>query len=427
MKSRSDPLRPRSYLHFDERPSRTLLKELVGDPAQVARWQFLPLIRASVHSKKIRSKNKITGSFDVKTKERPICYASHKDAALYATYGNALVALYEKTLNAEGLSDCVTAFRPSTGKCNIHYAHEAFQWIEKNRPCVALAYDISKFFDTLDHAILKRKLCEVLGAKTLPADYFSIFRSLTRHAVVERDAAYEVFGISKNNDRAGGRKKICTAEQFREKIVGGGLLKVNPDVFGIPQGTPASAIMSNIYMLDFDRAVATRVGAAGGVYRRYCDDILCIVSPDAAKQVDEFVIGEIQKVKLSIQVEKVGRFKFDATNGVICPPLQYLGLTFDGEKILLRPGGIGRFYSRMRNGVRAAAASRDRAAREAGVPKKDVGIRKAKLLSKFTYAGKRNFVTYAHRAAKLTGDDGIRRQISRHIPALNAALKNEDG
>ena len=80
---RKDPLRHRRYLHFDERPPRDHLVSRVGDPARVAQWQFLPLLRKMERSKRVRDKDPLTGLFSVKEKIRPICYASHQDAALY--------------------------------------------------------------------------------------------------------------------------------------------------------------------------------------------------------------------------------------------------------------------------------------------------------------------------------------------------------
>ena len=42
--------------------------------------------------------------------------------------------------------------------------------------------------------------------------------------------------------------------------------------YGIPQGSPMSAILSNIYMLDFDKYCCELANNFGGIYRRYCDD-----------------------------------------------------------------------------------------------------------------------------------------------------------
>ncbi len=205
-----------------------------------------------------------------------------------------------------------------------------------------------------------------------------------------------------------------------------GLLIKHKGTAGIPQGTPISALLSNIYLLGFDRTINAQVTAWGGLYRRYCDDILCVVPEEHQEDAAKLIEDEIGKVKLAIQPDKQGVYHFDESK-LLSPPLQYLGLTFDGSATRLRVGGIAKHYSRMRGGVRSAAASRDRVAAEVGKLPKDVPIKEGKLLGRYTYAGKRNFVTYALRAAKIADSKAIKRQISRHVPALRAAIESKDG
>jgi RNA-directed DNA polymerase len=416
--ARNDPLRRRRYLHLDERPPRKYLESLVTNPAEVADWQFLPLIRHERVWKRIKRKG---GKREIKEKSRPICYAGHHDAALYAYYASRLTDSYEKLLATYGLSDCVTAFRTACGKCNIHYASEAFQWISSHRPCVALAYDVSKFFDSLNHGILKQKWCEVLGTQSLPSDAFAIYRSLTRFAVVERDLLYKEFAVSRHKPHANGRKRICASQAFRRKIVDQGKLVLNKKPFGIPQGTPISAVLSNIYMLGFDRTVAARVAEWGGLYRRYCDDILCVVPPQYSEEAKRLIEVEIDKVKLDVQPEKLDDRAFPE-GAAAERPLQYLGLTFDGDRVLLRSHGFGKYYARMRSAVRGSDASRRRIARESGKDHKTMPIRRRKLYDRHSYVGKRNFVAYAQRAAAVTKDPAIKRQVSRHWMMLKQMI-----
>jgi len=72
--------------------------------------------------------------------------------------------------------------------------------------------------------------------------------------------------------------------------------------------------------------------------------------------------------------------------------------------------------------VRSASASRRRTARERGVSVEDVQLKRRKLNDRHSYVGKRNFVSYAHRAARVTGMGGIKRQISRHWIALEEVI-----
>lgn len=50
---------------------------------------------------------------------------------------------------------------------------------------------------------------------------------------------------------------------------------------GIPQGIGISTLLSNIYMLPFDREISAFVNQHGGLYRRYCDDIMIIIPHDS--------------------------------------------------------------------------------------------------------------------------------------------------
>lgn len=421
--SSNDPLRHRRYLHFDERPPRSLLEQEVSSAEGVARWQFLPLLR--VEKKTIRvSKNRKGKHFLRKEKTRAICYASHRDAALYATHAQRLAERYERILIAEDLAGCVIAFRPSCGKCNVHYAYEAFEWVRDHRPCIALAYDVKSFFDNLDHGILKAKWREVLGGY-LPNDSFAVYRSVTRFSLIDRDVAYSEFKISKHNPWANGRRRICTAQQLREQLVDARKLHVNNDRKGIPQGTPISAVLSNIYMLDFDRTVAAAIREWGGLYRRYCDDILCVVPPEFVDQAKDLIERQIAQVRLDVQPDKLDERIFDARK-TLRKPLQYLGLTFDGDRLLLRSSGIARYYGRMRRAARRAQASRRRAAEELGVPVVGVPVRRRKLNKGYSYLGRRNYISYAHRAARITGHDEMKRQVSRHWTALENAVFRPD-
>lgn len=53
---------------------------------------------------------------------------------------------------------------------------------------MVLCFDITGFFDNLDHAILKRRLKELLGVTELPPDWYAVFRHVTRFSRVERRA-----------------------------------------------------------------------------------------------------------------------------------------------------------------------------------------------------------------------------------------------
>jgi hypothetical protein len=89
--------------------------------------------------------------------------------------------------------------------------------------------------------------------------------------------------------------------------------------------------------------------------------------------------------------------------------LQYLGFTFDGQNILIRPSSLKRFYSKMKASIRIAV----RADANAGYPPTE--IRRRTLVGRYTHWGDRkNFIQYAYRAAKEMDSPQIRKQVRRH-------------
>ncbi|RYG95107.1 MAG: hypothetical protein EON58_14870, partial [Alphaproteobacteria bacterium] len=338
----SPPFRfkPRTYIHFDLPVSQESAERLACDPAKVARHSFYPFVGYTNVIKKITRDEQ--GQVVKKDKPREIKIAAHRDAAIYARYADLLSPAYEAELACRGLAKVVTAFRQlSTGGTNIDFAGEVFLYIDHHRPCIALAFDLEKFFDTLDHGLLKQRWINLLGVGRLPDDHFSVFQSLTRFCWVNRDETFTKLGISSNNPKANNRRRICHPRDFRQQIRQSGLLRPNPTSGkGIPQGSPISALLSNIYMLDFDETLNIEISKLGGFYRRYCDDIMIVVPPDQQQAAEELVATSVHTAKLTFNEGKTDRAAFPEGKGQpTAPPdpgsgfsdrIQYLGFTYNG-------------------------------------------------------------------------------------------------
>ena len=382
----------RTYLHFDLPVSRDSAERLSCDPEKVARHPFYPFLGyTSIIEKITRDEN---GQIVKKQKPREIKIAAHRDAAIYSRYSDLLAPAYEAELEARGLTQVVTAFRSlPTGGTNIDFAGQVFRYIDTHRPCVALAFDLEKFFDTLDHELLKEQWSRLLTVNRLPADHFAVFRSLTRFSWVNRDDAFEKLGISPNNPKANHRRRVCAPANFREEIREAGLLRPNPDPGkGIPQGSPISALLSNIYMLDFDQTVNDGITAMGGYYRRYCDDIMVVVPSEQQQAAEQLVLAAVTASKVRTNADKTDRVAFPPGEGVEATQpgpnsgfsghLQYLGFTYDGTRTLIRPGSLARYYGKMRAGVSLAKQTqRKHNKRELakGLPKSPLKTRKLYL------------------------------------------------
>lgn len=438
----------RSYLHFDPQISHKVAKLVVTDPQRVATHPFYPLLGFTIVTPKVTKNSQ--GKLDKKDKKRPIKLAAHIDAAIYSYYGQILSEKYERAITSHRISDSVTAFRKigGSGKNNIHFAKEIFSFIQNNRPCTAIGLDVEKFFDTLDHRLLKQRWASILGTSRLPDDHFNVFKSLSNFQWVDRNSAYEALGISPHNPnpKNSHRKRLCCPKTFRDRIRAKGLIWKNPEIAnkrGIPQGAPISALLSNVYMLDFDVAMAKAVSSMGGLYRRYCDDIMIVVPNQNTNSIEAFANDEIKKLKLSINQKKTTRAEFpidanhQATSGA---KIQYLGFDFNGTQTLIRASSLGRYYGKMRRGVSLARQTQKKhnSMREKkGLP--PTPLRMRQLYIRYTYLIKRrfhnkkgkgerqnvNFITYAHQAAKILNAPEIKHQVRNHFKKLlNAAHKN---
>ncbi len=415
-----DWYRPRRYVHLDWPLQRFEADAFVTSPEHVAAHGFLPFITYDISEPRFRPSD---GT--VEEKKRPIAFAAHADAHIFAFYASKLRGLLEQQIVARGLSDSVLGYRRHPlKKCNIHFANDAFDLIKCLGECDAVAIDVEKFFDTLDHTHLKRTWADLLGRRDLPDDHYAVFKAVTRFATIDRDKLYREFGFGRRA-RENNRRPNCTPKEFRDRVRGKGLVDANRNRFGIPQGSPISAVLSNLYMLEADTRIEALVSAAGGVYRRYSDDILLICRPNDRKRLERSVVQVASEMKLTINGSKTVRsqFRYDDLGRLSADrPLQYLGFDFDGQRKMIRSKTIARFTRRMLQGVRSAARAARKSIKRGGEGR----IRRRELFDRFSHLGGRNFVRYGYRAAAIMNDETPRRQLRRFWNRLNQAIRDAE-
>ena len=457
MTDRWEPTRKnqKQYSHFDKPLSLRELSDIANSPQRVAENAFFPFLEFK------KSWIPFRADGHRKPKDRLIRFASRRDSAIFSRYRELLSDLYEERLRATGLNDAVIAYRriplkpdSARGKCNIYFAKEAFEAIQALGTCCAVVTDISKYFEHIDHQLLKECWQELLSEPTLPDDHYAVFKALTQYRWVDRRQALSALGFARSDGRLlipAGKlpRQLCGPSEFREKIAGAGLIQKNENGYGIPQGAPLSDVLANLYLLEFDTKLSNWAQSRGGYYRRYSDDILIVLPGGLEEGSEAFDLAaqHIQRFgeKLEIKAEKTAIVRyFPATAGLAfesdpgCKSrngLEYLGFRFDGQRVYLRDSTVSRLYRKMTFYCRREAKALVK--RYPGQPvsfiRKRVNIeeidKKYGRVEGFDpqNARKWTFWTYARRASEIFGPLGrpILKQVRNYRSFLRRTMEAE--
>jgi RNA-directed DNA polymerase len=410
---------PRSYPHFDLPLPFDAAKAYVTDPARVCRHGFHPFLRFDIVRRRYRANR---DGVEVSKKSRPIASPAHVDGYIFAYYAKVLGECYERAVARDGIGHCVLAYRSGLGS-NVEFAKSAFEEIKRRHECTALALDLETFFESLGHATLKKNWAKLLGVDRLPGDHFTIYRAITRYSQVSLKECRSRLGIEKGQRTP---RPICSPAVFRALIRASGsalsnLVVANSLNYGIPQGSQISALLSNLYMLDFDREMNCLAKSIGGFYGRYSDDILWICHPNEVSYVEETVKGCLAKLGGTTKINDAKSERVIFHRGdhgeILCDrPVQYLGFTFDGTNARIRSQTLSKFWRRV---VYAVRNTKRAASRSATMP--SVLFRR-KIYRQFTHLGHRNLISYAKRSEDVMRTGAIRAQIRRHVPRIQKEL-----
>ena len=338
------------YAHFDLRVSLSMpsIRKYVMDRTKIVTHSFYPFIH-------FEKKNSRYGKKGPK-KPRELYYCSHLDRCVYQRYAFLLNCQYNIWACENNIDDVAIAYRDSLGKNNIDFAKDAFDAIRSFPQCFILVGDFTNFFDNLEHQYLKKMMCEVLGVERLPQDYFSVFKNITRFSSWDWKDIVKAAG--ENIAERGVRKKInsketvLTKEQFQKNKKD---IKKNISGVGVPQGSPISAVLSNIYMIKFDKDIKRYVTSKGGIYMRYSDDFIIVLPYERDAEIADFtsyIFSYVESMKglIDLQKEKTSCYTYKDEviyEGDQPSSINYLGFLFDGKSIRIRPRAITKYYYRM--------------------------------------------------------------------------------
>lgn len=372
----------KSYLHFDRHLSKAKLEQYAQNDECVAKHAFFPLILFNESWTKFRKHG-------VKViKKRPLRYSARKDAAIFAYHRHYLSEYYEVELQRRCIVDLPVAYRKiqrfdgKGNKCNIDFAADVFGFIRDLGNCDVTVVDISGFFESLDHTVLKNNW-EGLLRRPLNLAETAVFNAITKYTVVDRTQTFERLGLFEKTGGTNRKKRrqrqidkmraqkhvqLCTPKEFRAKVCGGdnylpSLLRKHSLDYGIPQGTPISDLLANLYLIDFDTRLARWVRKQGGRAYRYCDDIVVVLPTESAKPYSiakDYLENSIENFgeHLKIKPEKVSVSRFvqgsdrqyythiigkSSRNG-----LEYLGFQFDGKIVQLRNSTLSNAWRKLK-------------------------------------------------------------------------------
>ena len=344
------------------------LKEAVTQTDKLKAHPFLPFIRNDQRQRRFREPphdyvySSFRGGRDQKKfpylKSRPIMYASHRDACIFSFYSYCLEAEYEKELNARELQHCIIAYRSIDGKNNVDFAREAFDEMLKRGEYDCMMLDVKGFFDNLDHKVLWDIWDAMLpdGFKANP-DQQLIYDRITTYRYLNNYEAVRALKLNKRKYlfRDKGCFRLCSLNDYNDLLKKS--VKQNKSGRGIPQGSPISGVLANMYLANFDEGIKKLViDEHGGIYQRYSDDILIICPIEKAKKIYDEIQLLLSQSKLKLGADKTEVFRKRATRKRIenitaeiepkgkasRKEAQYLGYHFNGETISFRPSTLSK-------------------------------------------------------------------------------------
>lgn len=468
MKIKNTKYKNRSYLHFDKRISfikGQLPRDIVSkveNPHWVKTHGFYPFVKYTKNSYKIKKEKEV---LCVEKKPRGLMYCSHIDRFIFQHYAYILNAEYNKKLESLGIDMSSTAYRKykdQKSKSNIVLAKEVYDFISKQNTSLIYVTDFTGYFDNISHELLLENLKYLLNTERLSDDLFYVIKNITNYCYSDYKDIFE-FAKSKNPtlkitafkeresffQNAEDEGNVIQLFKEFKKIEYN--LKLNKKDKGIPQGSPISAVLSNIYLIKFDYNLSKFAEQNGGVYRRYCDDIMVVIPlkdcsylKDAENAIKDIIfqnshgnsinsLVEINEKKTKMYLFQASKFYEVKANSICFDKetfVDYLGFCFNGKQVSIRQKSISNYYKKMYKQLKIIKNLESKYGRK---------VYRRKFYKKFTHLGAQekgnnhkgcskygNFITYTQRAHnEFIKDELIGSCIKNQIKGHWAKIQNE--
>ena len=253
-----------------------------------------------------REKKRDVSAYEIEV--RPICqFCSIEERIIVSIYNKVLTNLFEPFFYEKSF-----AFRvPPKDKTNVNLPHlnairEITQFRKKYGDIIWVAEcDMKKFYDTIDHAIIKRCFmlllqrskkdglisnCEFKQIQSVMFSYidcFSFYQDIYRHNDYPEDDFWK--GINGK----GYKKKVKWVEEDIKRVCA----TCNPysgknyykHHLGVPQGGALSGLIANIVMHFVDQKLHEFYMHHDFLYLRFCDDMI-MMSPNKERLSKAFEV-----------------------------------------------------------------------------------------------------------------------------------------
>lgn len=366
----------KNYKHFDYPLTINQREKYLEKISNIDNLQhrYLPFIEFYLTRKKYNKNYS-----KIKVKKRNILLSSHHDTEIYRYFGIILNKYYyEKYVSSHGIDNVSVAYRYSKHNSNIDIAKDVFNNTVDMDKAYIFKGDFSHFFDNLNHSILEDNLKTVLG-KDFNCNWKKLLKSVTKYKKVKKSNLKKLVVNKSHNSTS--KSYVKNIKKLGELIRNHTIPLSCENHKGIPQGTPISAVLANVYMIKFDEKVKNILKQYNGIYRRYSDDFVILIPKkniSLNKLISlrkEIISICMKKLFLNIKEEKTKLFVFNGVNNNILSINQdneenfnykkglfdYLGFIFDGHTVSMRSNSIYKFiYTGKRNIKKLAKLERNR-------------------------------------------------------------------